>query len=174
VLRPDSGSWPTLGASWSHSYTSHSVGLLWTSNQPDAQPSTWQHTTFTTDIHVPARFELTVPASERLQTQWEEPAIHAKHINTLCEQNVELLNITAADEHSDRLQGLLHTWLCALLRLRSWTRPFQYLYLHLSACLWVCVRKLSCVSEETCVRNWGKTRWRRDVHFIVYGNWQVF
>ena len=35
----------------SHSDTPHSVGLLWTSDQPDAEPSTWQHTTLTTNIH---------------------------------------------------------------------------------------------------------------------------
>ena len=29
----------------------HSVGLLWTSDQPDAETSTSQHTTLTTDIH---------------------------------------------------------------------------------------------------------------------------
>jgi hypothetical protein len=38
-------------ASRSHSDTSHSVGLLWTSDQPDAQTSTWQHTTLTRDRH---------------------------------------------------------------------------------------------------------------------------
>jgi hypothetical protein len=37
---------------WSHSVThTHSVGLLWTSDQPDAETSTWQHTTFTRDRH---------------------------------------------------------------------------------------------------------------------------
>jgi hypothetical protein len=34
-------------------YASHSVGLLWRSDQPDTQNSTWQHTTFTTDIQAP-------------------------------------------------------------------------------------------------------------------------
>jgi hypothetical protein len=29
----------------------HSVGLLWTSNKPDAETSTWQHTTHTRDRH---------------------------------------------------------------------------------------------------------------------------
>ena len=38
--------------SWSHSNTLQSVGLLWTSDQPDAGISTWQHTTLTTDTHV--------------------------------------------------------------------------------------------------------------------------
>jgi hypothetical protein len=31
--------------------TPHSVGLLWTSDQPVAQTSTWQHTTLRTDRH---------------------------------------------------------------------------------------------------------------------------
>jgi hypothetical protein len=30
---------------------SHSVGLLWTSDQPDAETSTWQRTTLTADRH---------------------------------------------------------------------------------------------------------------------------
>jgi hypothetical protein len=50
--------------------TPHSVGLLWMSDQPVAQTSTWQHTTLTTDRHPcpPAGFEPTIPASERPQT----------------------------------------------------------------------------------------------------------
>ena len=35
----------------SHSHTAHSVGLLWTSDQPVTETSTWQHTTLTTDRH---------------------------------------------------------------------------------------------------------------------------
>ena len=34
----------------SHSDTPQTVGLLWTSDQPDAETSTSQYTTFTTDI----------------------------------------------------------------------------------------------------------------------------
>jgi len=41
-------------ASRSHSDTPHSVGLLWTSDQPDAETSTSQHPTLTRDIHVPS------------------------------------------------------------------------------------------------------------------------
>jgi hypothetical protein len=33
--------------SWSHSETPHSAGLLWTSDQPDAETPTWQRTTLT-------------------------------------------------------------------------------------------------------------------------------
>jgi len=36
-------------ASRSHSDIPHLVGLLWTSDQPDAETSTWQHTTLTRD-----------------------------------------------------------------------------------------------------------------------------
>ena len=34
---------------WSHSDTPHSVGLVWTSDQPKAETSTWRHTTITRD-----------------------------------------------------------------------------------------------------------------------------
>jgi hypothetical protein len=42
-----------IEASRSHSDTPHSVGLLWTSNRPDAETSTWKHTTLTRDLHAP-------------------------------------------------------------------------------------------------------------------------
>ena len=35
--------------SWLHTDTPNSERLLWTSNQPDAETSIWQHTTLTTD-----------------------------------------------------------------------------------------------------------------------------
>ena len=37
----------TIEASRSHSDTPHSVGLLWTSDQTNAETSTWQHTALT-------------------------------------------------------------------------------------------------------------------------------
>ena len=45
--------------SWSHSDTPHSVGLLWTGDQPDAQTSTGQHATLTKYRH---------PCSTRIRT----------------------------------------------------------------------------------------------------------
>jgi hypothetical protein len=41
----------TVEASRSHSGTPHSVGLLWTSDQPHAETPTWQHTALTRDRH---------------------------------------------------------------------------------------------------------------------------
>jgi len=40
-----------IETSWSYSETSRSVGFLWTSGQPDAGPSIWQHPKITTDRH---------------------------------------------------------------------------------------------------------------------------
>jgi len=48
--------------------TPHSVWLLWTSDQPDAETSTWEHTALTRDIHDLAGFEPAIAASERPQT----------------------------------------------------------------------------------------------------------
>jgi hypothetical protein len=45
----------------------HSIGLLWTSDRPVAETSTWQHTTQQTDM-LPAEFEPATPASEQPQT----------------------------------------------------------------------------------------------------------
>jgi hypothetical protein len=44
-----------IEASWSHSDTPHSVGLLWMSDQPDEDTSTWRHTALTTATHPCAR-----------------------------------------------------------------------------------------------------------------------
>jgi len=49
---------------------SHSVGILWTSDQLVAETSTWQHTTLITDKHPcpTVGFEPTISAGERSQT----------------------------------------------------------------------------------------------------------
>jgi hypothetical protein len=49
--------------------TPHSVGLLSTSDQPEAETSTWQHTTLTREtFKPPVGFETAIPVSKRLQT----------------------------------------------------------------------------------------------------------
>jgi hypothetical protein len=58
-----------IEASWSPSDTPHWVELLWTSDQPDAETSTWQHKTLTIDISTPlVEFEPMISESERLQS----------------------------------------------------------------------------------------------------------
>ena len=52
------------GTSRSHSLnTPRLVGLLWTSDQPDAETSYWQNKTLTINIQAPERFVLTMPVS---------------------------------------------------------------------------------------------------------------
>jgi hypothetical protein len=50
--------------------TPHSVGLLWTGDQPAADTSTWQDTTLTTERRLCRRggIEPVIPANEQLQT----------------------------------------------------------------------------------------------------------
>jgi hypothetical protein len=57
-------------ASRSHSLdTPHSVGLLWTRDQPVAETSTWQHNTNRRQTSMPpAGFEATIPVSGLPQT----------------------------------------------------------------------------------------------------------
>ena len=57
VLRLVSDSWSCLD-------TPHSVGFLWTSDQPDAEISTWQHTTLRRDRH-PCHRRATNPQSQQ-------------------------------------------------------------------------------------------------------------
>ena len=61
-----------LNAAASRSYTDspHSVGLLWTSDQPDADTSTWQYTTRTKERHPcpPVVLEPIIPVSEQRQS----------------------------------------------------------------------------------------------------------
>jgi len=53
-------------ASRSHSDAPHSVGLLWTNDQPEAETCTWQITTLTKEKPPPpAVIELAVPARQR-------------------------------------------------------------------------------------------------------------
>ena len=55
VLQPNSGSWTSpYGDSWSHSLdTPHSVWLLWMSDQPDVETSTWQCNTCKRETSMP-------------------------------------------------------------------------------------------------------------------------
>jgi hypothetical protein len=60
-----------------HNDSTQSVGLLWTSVQPEAETSTWQRTTLTTDRHPcpPGGFEPTIPTIERPQTNASDRAV---------------------------------------------------------------------------------------------------
>jgi hypothetical protein len=68
-------------ASQSHSDTPLSVGLLWTSDQPEAKTSTWQHTTHNRQISMSTeRYEPAIPASVRPQTNVVDHAASSKYL----------------------------------------------------------------------------------------------
>jgi hypothetical protein len=86
----NSPSWARASSlSWLHDHTqTHhtSVRLLWTSDWPDAKTSTWQHTTFTKDIHAPGRIRTHNPSKRkaadpclRPRSHWDRP----KFLNTV-------------------------------------------------------------------------------------------
>ena len=58
--------------SWTHSDIPHSVGVLWASYQPEAETSTWHHTTLTRDKH-PCSRQDSNPQSQ----QAKRPQTHA-------------------------------------------------------------------------------------------------
>ena len=75
--------------SQSHSDTPHSVGLLWTSDRPEAETSTCTtHNTRKRQTTVPpAGFESTIPASERPQTHaLDRPASGIGYTTTLSQK----------------------------------------------------------------------------------------
>jgi len=74
--RHNSPWWPGLphyrGFTITHTDTPKSVGFLWTSDQHDADPSTWQHTTITTGKHPYNRRELN-PQSQQANSRRPAP-----------------------------------------------------------------------------------------------------
>ena len=71
------------------SYAARSVGLLWTSDQPDTETSTWQHNAHKRQKSMPsARFEPAIPASERLQTHALDRASTRTGCNLFCSPDI--------------------------------------------------------------------------------------
>jgi hypothetical protein len=62
----------TVEASRSHSDTSHSVGLLYASNHPDAEISTWQQMQITRDRH-PCPWRYSNPQSQQANDRRPTP-----------------------------------------------------------------------------------------------------
>jgi hypothetical protein len=60
-----------------HSDTPHSVGILWTRDQPDAESSTSHNAQHSqkTDIHAPVGLEPVIPVRERQQTNFFDGAV---------------------------------------------------------------------------------------------------
>ena len=74
----------------SHSDTPHSLGLLWTSDQLDAETSTWQQTTLTTDMNGPGRDSN--PQPQQPQTRdWDCAATGIGKLRFRVEDNMSII-----------------------------------------------------------------------------------
>ena len=84
LLDSPSGPRPPVWSSSITPQTTHTVRLLWASDLPVAENSTWQHTTLTGDRHQwPGRIRTCNPKKWatadlrfRLLSQWDRPAVH--------------------------------------------------------------------------------------------------
>ena len=82
-------------ASQSHTDTPQSVGLLWTSDQPDAENSTSQHPTLIRDIRVPIgvrtrNHSKRAAADSRVKTAWSSGSAPLSYSrNSLCSMDSE-------------------------------------------------------------------------------------
>ena len=101
-----------MEGSRSHSHTSHSVGLLWTSDQPDAQTSTGTtHNTHDRQTSMPTEeFESTIPASEQPQT-------HA--LGRATSLKTKLRGLSPRANYTDRAAAAGRRSKCQLLRVEG-------------------------------------------------------
>jgi hypothetical protein len=78
------GSASSLSSFWDHTHldTSHSIELLWTSDQADAKTSTWQHTTLTTGIHAPRGIRTRNPSKRAAADPRCRPRGHGHRLAT--------------------------------------------------------------------------------------------
>jgi len=99
--QPPVGQGLIIEVSRSHSDTPHSVRLLWTSDQPDAETSTLTtHNTHNRRASMtPAGFEPTIRASERSQTHASEGGASGNGISLYVASNVRM---TVNREHGGR------------------------------------------------------------------------
>jgi len=111
---------PTVSA---HPKTPHSVGLLWTSDQPVTETSTWQHTTVTRDRQLYHRGGNSNPHSQEASGRRRTPcttrppvSAHRTLKGVICRGSYDLEKIVAAA-------------LYVLWRFRHWSLYpcFQYL-----------------------------------------------
>jgi hypothetical protein len=64
--------------------TPYTLGLLWTSDQPDAETSTWQHITFTRDIHAPGGIRTRNPSKWAAADPRLKPRGHCDRLIYTC------------------------------------------------------------------------------------------
>jgi hypothetical protein len=144
-------------ASRSHSDTPHSVGLLCTSDQPDVETSTWQHTTLTTDRHpcsrrdsnpqIPAKLS---PYTGRTLGSATHPSNHAQRcLTTMIEREPAFLTCVADDFGNRQQSHSKQVYSCVTLTisnsyLLSEPRQIRWM-LHIQMCYLYSMQRAVCV-----------------------------
>jgi hypothetical protein len=85
-----------IGDSRSHSDTPYSVGILWTSDQPDAEPSTLLHSAFTTDRHPCSRRDKnpqSKQASNRKPTPLTAQSLGSAHVQNTNSSSIKRVRV---------------------------------------------------------------------------------
>jgi len=79
-----------IEASRSHSDTPHLVGLLWMSDQPDAETSTWQHTALISDrdMNAPSGIRTRNSSKRAAANPHLKPCGQRDRLSVLCHQIV--------------------------------------------------------------------------------------
>jgi hypothetical protein len=95
-----------IEASPSHSDTLHSVALLWTSDQSDAETSTWQHTTLTRDRHPCSRRD-SYPQSQKASGRRPTPYTARPLGSASYLLNIPLVSLWGSNTHTSNVQSPL-------------------------------------------------------------------
>jgi hypothetical protein len=97
-----------IEASLWHSDTPHSVGLLWTSDRPDAETSTWRHTTITSERHPYLRLD----SNTQSQRATANPRLRPRcHLNWLFSITLIFWTLTSELQVGDCVPWLLDEFL---------------------------------------------------------------
>jgi hypothetical protein len=120
-----------LEVSRTHSDTPHSIGLLWTSDQPDAETSTWQHTKLTRDRQPYPQWDSN-PWSQ--QASAEVPRLRPRsHWDRLTFLNIshEEMPLETLSAHTSNVQC---NWFYYFARLNY--AKFSFLCISCGVCVW--------------------------------------
>jgi hypothetical protein len=103
-----------IEASRLHSDTPHPQRFLWTSDQPDAENSTWQHTTFTRDRQHASGGIRTRNPSKRAAARWHlRPRGHwdrLQNVGFICIKIRKYVYLQAIKARRPRNQNLIPFW----------------------------------------------------------------
>jgi len=137
-----------IKASWSNSDTTHSVGLFRTSDRPDAETSTWQHSQ-ATDINTPGGTRTRNPNNQAAKDLPLRP--HGHRINKIRTFSDRNSCITLAVYFIKNLLSLMLSsfWSLPLEAPSGWSWDFLQFRRNLLLLIWLIVLLLSTIRSVT-------------------------